>query len=72
MAKKVRRYISELLQEYQDITQKTYTEMAMDFDITISNLYLYRSERGNPRASTIDKIVSTIEEICPEAFDAVK
>ena len=38
MAKSVNRYISELLDKYQEVTQKTCTEMALDFDITISNL----------------------------------
>ena len=65
MAKTVSRYISERLDKYQEITQKTYTEMAMDFDITLSNLYLYRSGKGNPRATTIDKIVTGIEANCP-------
>ena len=71
MAKSVNRYISELLDKYQEISQKTCTEMAMDFDVTISNLYLYRSGKGNPRATTIDKIVNRIEENCPDAFHAV-
>ena len=71
MAKTVSRYISELLDKYQEITQKTYTEMAMDFDITLSNLYLYRSGKGNPRATTIDKIVTGIEANCPDAFHAI-
>ena len=56
MAKTVSRYVSELLQAYQGITGKTCTEMAVDFDITLSNLYLYRNEQGNPRAKTIDKL----------------
>ena len=68
MAKSVSRYISELLDAYQEIMQKTCTEMAMDFDVTISNLYLYRTGKGNPRAKTIDKIVNGIEENCPDAF----
>ena len=71
MAKSVSRYISELLDKYQEITRKTCTEMAMDFDITISNLYLYRTGRGNPRAKTIDKIVNVIEANCPDAFHAI-
>ena len=71
MAKSVSRYISELLDAYQAITQKTCTEMAMDFDITISNLYLYRTGKGNPRADTIDKIVNGIEAACPDAFHAI-
>lgn len=71
MAKTVSRYISELLDKYQEITQKTYTEMAMDFDITLSNLYLYRSGKGNPRATTIDKIVTEIEANCPDVLHAV-
>ena len=71
MAKTVSRYISELLDKYQEITQKTYTEMAMDFDITLSNLYLYRSGKGNPRATTIDKIVTGIEAHCPDVLHAV-
>ena len=71
MAKTVSRYISELLDKYQEITQKTYTEMAMDFDITLSNLYLYRSGKGNPRATTIDEIVTEIEANCPDVLHAV-
>ena len=31
------------------------TERAMDFEITISNLYLYQTRKGNPRAKAIDK-----------------
>ena len=71
MAKTVSRYISELLNKYQEITQKSCTEMAMEFDITISNLYLYRTGKGNPRAKTIDKIVNGIEASCPEAFHTI-
>ena len=71
MAKTVSRYISEPLDKYQEITQKTYTEMAMDFDITLSNLYLYRSGKGNPRATTIDKIATGIEANCPDVLHAV-
>lgn len=71
MAKTVNRYISELLQAYQEITKKTCTEMALDFDITLSNLYLYRNGKGNPRAKTIDKIVSEVETRCPKAFKKV-
>ena len=71
MAKTVNRYLSELLQAYQENTQKSCIEMALDFDVTLSNLYLYRTEKGNPRASTIDTIVSTVEERCPEAFKQV-
>lgn len=69
MAKTVSRYISELLETYQEITQKSCTEMALDFDVTLSNLYLYRNGNGNPRAKTIDKIVSEVEARCPEAFE---
>ena len=43
MEKTVNRYLSELLQRYQQTTQKTCTEMALEFDITLSNLYLYRN-----------------------------
>ena len=70
-AKSVKHYLSELLQEYQNITQKTCTEMALDFGITLSNLYLYRSEKGNPTVETVDKIVSGVEENCPQAFAKV-
>ena len=68
MAKTTSRYISELLTAYQEITHKTCTEMALDFNVTLSNLYLYRNGKGNPRAKTIDKIVSEVETRCPEAF----
>lgn len=71
MAKTVNRYLSELLHAYQENTHKTCTEMALDLNITLSNLYLYRNGKGNPRASTIDKIVSAVEERCPEAFKKV-
>lgn len=71
MAKTVNRYISELLQAYQEITQKICTEMALDFDVTLSNLYLYRNENGNPRAKTVDKIVAVVEAHCPEAFKKI-
>lgn len=68
MAKRVRRYISELLQAYQEITGKTCTEIALDFDISPSNLYLYRNEQGNPTADTIDKIIDGVEKGCPEVI----
>ena len=71
MAKTVNRYISELLCAYQEYTQKTLTEMSLDFDITLSNLYLYRNGKGNPRAKTIDKIVNRVEEERPDVFHAV-
>lgn len=71
MAKSVSRYISELLDVYQEITKKTCTEIALDLDITVSNLYLYRTGKGNPRAKTIDKIVNGIEANCPGALQAV-
>lgn len=68
MAKSIKNYIAEVLQKYQDITQKTCTEMALDFDVALSNLYEYRNGKGNPTADTIDKIVNTVEENCPEAL----
>lgn len=71
MAKPVSRYISELLHAYQKITRRTCTEIALDFDITLSNLYLYRNEKGNPTANTIDKIVGGVESHCPEAFHKI-
>lgn len=70
-AKPVRLYLSELLQAYQDITQKTCTEMALDFGLTLSNLYLYRNGKGNPTAETVDKIVGGVERNCPRAFAEV-
>lgn len=39
MAKEVRIFVQELLQAYEEITAKTCTEMALDFGITLSNLY---------------------------------
>lgn len=69
MAKPVKQYILELLQTYQDLTRKTCSEMALDFDITLSNLYQYRNGTGNPTAKTIDKIIKAVEENCPEALD---
>ena len=71
MAKSINRYISELLEADQEATRKTCTEMALDFDITLSNLYLYRNGKGNPRAKTIDKIVNRVEEERPDVFHAV-
>ena len=71
MAKSINRYISELLEAYQEATRKTCTEVALDFDITLSNLYLYRNGKGNPRAKTIDKIVNRVEEERPDVFHAV-
>lgn len=70
-AKSVSSYLSELLQAYQDITQKTCTEMALDFEVTLSNLYLYRNGKGNPTAETVDKIVGKVEQDCPQAFAKV-
>ena len=71
MAKTVNQYISELLQAYEVLTKRTCIEMALDFDITLSNLYQYRNGRGNPTARTVDKIVSGVEANCPEAFKEV-
>lgn len=71
MAKRVRRYISELLQAYQEITGKTCIEMALDFEISPSNLYLYRTGCGNPTADTIDKIIDGVERDCPEVIKKV-
>lgn len=71
MAKYISRYVSELLCVYQKYTQKTYTEMALDFDVALSNLYLYRNGNGNPCANTIDKIVNGVEILCPEALEKV-
>ena len=71
MAKTVSQYILELLQAYEELTKRTYIEMALDFDITLSNLYQYRNGKGNPTARTVDKIVSGVEANCPEAFKEV-
>lgn len=71
MEKTVNQYLSELLQQYQQITQKTCIEMAVEFDITLSNLYLYRNEQGNPRAKTIDKILGGISLRCPRLLGQV-
>lgn len=68
MAKPTSRYISELLYAYQQITGRSCTEMALDFDVTLSNLYLYRSGTGNPRASTVDRIINEVERRCPAAY----
>lgn len=69
MAKEVRIFIAELLQAYEEITGKTCTEMALDFDVTLSNLYKYRNGKGNPTAKTIDKIIKAVEENCPELLE---
>lgn len=66
MAKTVDSYIAELVLAYQVITQKTNTEVSLDFDVTLSNLYRYRKGIGNPRAKTIDKIIAAVEENCPQ------
>ena len=71
MAKAASRYISELLEAYQSITEKTYMEIALALDIPLSNLYRYRNGTGNPRGKTIDKIVNGVEKHCPEAFQKV-
>ncbi|MCI9169950.1 MAG: hypothetical protein HFF42_03255 [Lawsonibacter sp.] len=69
MAKEVRIFIAELLQAYEEITGKTCTEMALDFDVTLSNLYKYRNGKGNPTAKTIDKIIKAVEGNCPELLE---
>ena len=69
MAKEVRIFIAELLQAYEEITDKTCTEMALVFDVTISNLYKYRTGKGNPTAKTIDKIIKAVEKNCPELLE---
>ena len=69
MAKEVRIFIAELLQAYEEVTGKTCTEMALDFDVTLSNLYKYRNGKGNPTAKTIDKIIKAVEENCPELLE---
>ena len=69
MAKEIRIFIAELLQAYEEITDKTCTEMALDFDVTLSNLYKYRTGKGNPTAKTIDKIIKAVEENCPELLE---
>lgn len=66
MSKTVESFIAELIQEYQRVANKTCTEMALDFDVTLSNLYRCRTGKGNPRARTIDKIISTVQENYPE------
>lgn len=66
MAKKVEVYVAELIQAYERCMDKTYSEVALDFDITISNLYRYRKGDGNPKARTVDKIIAAVEENCPE------
>ena len=65
MAKTLQIVLSEFLREYQEITHKTCIEMALDFDITLSNLYMYRNGTGNPTLSTIEKIIKAAEENCP-------
>lgn len=72
MAKEVRIFISELLQAYEEITGKTCTEMALDFDVTLSNLYKYRTGKGNPTAKTIEKIVKVVDENYPELLEKEK
>lgn len=69
MAKSIHCYLSELLDAYQRYTGKTCTEIALDFDVTLSNLYEYRNGRGNPTARTIDKIVNGVEANCRRALE---
>ena len=68
MAVAISCYLSELLDVYQKRTNKSCTEMALDFDVAPSNLYLYRTGTGNPRANTVDRIVNSVEASCPEAI----
>jgi len=63
-------YLAELISAYQRETQKTLLEIALDFDVSLSNLYNYRRGAGNPRATTIDKILAAIGENCPELMKA--
>ena len=69
MAKEIRIFIAELLQAYEEITGKTRTETALDFDVTLSNLYKYRNGKGNPTAKTIDKIIKAVEKNCPALLE---
>ena len=48
-----------------------FVKNSLDFDISLSNLYLYRTEQGNPTADTIDKIIDGIEKDCPEVIKKV-
>lgn len=68
MARTVKSYLAGLLRVYQELTGETCMEMALDFEITLSNLYLYRNEKGNPTANTIDKIIDGVERLCPDAL----
>ena len=45
--------------------------MALDFDVTLSNLCLYRTGAGNPTAATIDRIIAAVEAACPELLDQI-
>ena len=40
--------IARLILAYQEKTNKTLLEIALDFDVTLSNLYRYREQGGNP------------------------
>jgi len=66
MVKMVDTYLAEIISAYQRTTQKTLLEISLDFDVSLSNLYNYRKSTGNPRATTINKILAAIEENCPE------
>lgn len=71
MAKPLARYLEELLRAYQERTCKSCTDMALDFEVTLSNLYLYRTGAGNPTAATIDRIIAAVEAACPELLDQI-
>ncbi len=59
-------FVARLLSEYESISKKRHSKIAVEMDIPISNYYFYRSGRGNPTAKTINKMISVIQIMHPE------
>ncbi len=54
-------FVARLISEYENVSEKRHSKIAVEMDIPISNYYLYRSGRGNPTAKTINKMISIIQ-----------
>ncbi len=59
-------FVARLLSEYENVSKKRHSRIAVEMDIPISNYYIYHNGRGNPTAKTINKIVSIIQIEHPE------
>lgn len=66
MAVTIHDYIAKLLSAYEEATGEKHSKIANEMDIPISNYYLYRNGRGNPTASTMNKIIAAIQKSRPE------